>query len=576
MSKNDIEYYENLLADLEYIQNNSRGVKAFVKEAWFRAKPYSEADRVKIINLVEISIGKIKEVLQKLNTQAQKPADSQLLSNMASQLKKIGLELQGANNWYRQSYIKLSEPGDMTSSDPDSVLDASAELLEDAAKAISVSPKTAIRSINTVIKSLQGNVKQLNDILEDYGQSNSSDSSDSDRTQNQPSPNQQISKEDQAKAHQLYQNAFEQAKAKGIHDPAAVRDYILQNLDSIVGAQVKTQALLNRIVRAQEAQSNPEAMKQYIKSLLDNSNEYTEAYNKHFQTTYTPSQMKTKLEVPSSQVSQQQVQPTQNKDQSSPSELYVIQSGDTLSGIAKKMQQKYPGITWQDIMEINKGTDTAIADANKIRVNQKIRIPTKPLGAKTPENYQATQKTEKPKQEVQPEQVKQEVQPEQVKQEPEPSKDEKKKTFVDTFKENIDSAINEKNLGKEGDPSQSLLGVRNNMKQIAEKGSILAYSQAFKYLYDKDVLNDTTSYYRKSSGSQRGMTAEDLIALNRSYAQRDYRPGDVRAMNNLTKVFQQAGGEFWSSHEQLVLALRKLVFAKAQKAGVDIATAQNP
>ncbi len=49
-------------------------------------------------------------------------------------------------------------------------------------------------------------------------------------------------------------------------------------------------------------------------------------------------------------------------------ELYEVKPGDNLSKIASR----YPGMTWQKIMEANKDT---IKDANLIYPGQKIKIP---------------------------------------------------------------------------------------------------------------------------------------------------------------------------------------------------------
>ena len=70
------------------------------------------------------------------------------------------------------------------------------------------------------------------------------------------------------------------------------------------------------------------------------------------------------------QVQQPQAKHQVQQPQAKPEAQYVVQKGDTLSGIAKKLQDQSPGLTWQTLAKHNK-----LADPNKIEINQRINIP---------------------------------------------------------------------------------------------------------------------------------------------------------------------------------------------------------
>lgn len=85
---------------------------------------------------------------------------------------------------------------------------------------------------------------------------------------------------------------------------------------------------------------------------------------------------------------------------------YTIQAGDSLSEVARKVQQKYPGVTWQDIFNANKDK---ISHPDKIQIGWKIRIPTSSQGTSAPAGYWkdlAKQRIEKQKQQAKPPQPK--------------------------------------------------------------------------------------------------------------------------------------------------------------------------
>lgn len=257
-----------------------------------------------------------------------------------------------------------------------------------------------------------------------------------------------------------------------------------------------------------------------------------------------------------------------------PTGKHLITPGETLSGIAKSY-----GTTWQELQKLN----PKITNPDVIRAGDTLNVPggVKPTNA--PAQHHApkqnpTTPAAQPTQQAQPA-----AQPTQVPAEAPatPTTEPEKRDFAKEFKGNISDLVNRKNLGETNsdEAKQAMNTARSHLKEVADTGGIAAYTQALRYLGNNDILGDVSQHYRAATGSKKGMLAEDLRALNQGYFNRQYKPGDVKAISALESVVKsmpgQDGANMWQQYEPLLLALRKLVISKAKEAGVDLGTAQN-
>jgi LysM repeat protein len=334
-------------------------------------------------------------------------------------------------------------------------------------------------------------------------------------------------------------NLLEQAKKQGINDPAKVKEFVLRSLEK--------QASVKSFLRT----ASPKTQSDLIKQMLEDGR-----FEHQYQLVFKP-----------------EVGPPASSK--STFTTYEVKEGDSLSSIAQN--SKVPGLTWEHLVALNK-----IQDPNSISVSQKIKIPSKvdkdtPQSSGQPQKPKAKKSQDPTKDEygfpkTKPQQTQtQQIKPQQAPTSKTPEKP--KQTWTESFKSNTEALVNEKNLGKEGNPTPLLQKARQDLGAIAATGNITAYAQAFQFFINKNILVEVAQNHRKSS--KKGMIAEDLIALNRAFAQRQYTPGTITALNKFTKLLQQDEA-VWQTHEQLLLALRKLIFAKAQQAGVNLQTAKNP
>jgi LysM repeat protein len=134
-------------------------------------------------------------------------------------------------------------------------------------------------------------------------------------------------------------------------------------------------------------------------------------------------------------------------------QTYSVQKGDSLSGIAKKFQEKVPGLTWMDLAKHN-----AIKDPNKIEIGQQIKIPSKALNAPEPAGYELPKKKEQ-----QDQTKKQEQAPKQEQQKTERSTE----SFDDLLSTAADELVTEKHVG-EG----SLRSLAQQVRTAIDSGSL--------------------------------------------------------------------------------------------------------
>lgn len=289
--------------------------------------------------------------------------------------------------------------------------------------------------------------------------------------------------------------------------------------------------------------------------------------------------------------------------------IYEVKGGDTLSGIAKKQLGDMG--RWREIFNLN--TDQ-IKNPDKIEIGWKLKMPS---GSAKQETQSIPAKEEAKltpaKNETKPAPAREEAKPTPAKEEvlkdpefndwfqqknkmratlalsplsesaareqynlekakapanPEVKPEVKEKTPADNLNDSIAEVVNQNNLGKEGSPKEELGKISSHLTTTTDKGSIVEYLQALSSINNEGLLNQVSEQYRRSSGSQRGMMADQILSLNRNYKQ--YQEGDVAAMNKLTQILKNSGEDFWNSHEQMVLALRKKIFAKAKASGVDV------
>lgn len=384
MSK-DAKYYEQLLEQLEWMQNNPRGIKAFTNKTLrshqnltninikFAALPmefwHTASENVdkclQILRQLSITTSPIEEIKKKIK------GIIDYLDTLIKQIDGIPKrELpEPLSRGYSlvdlvRSYLyQLNEISEDLKAPPETEQYYTTTIPKEELFPSSLTG-SALYRLSLIFKQIKNPTptpetkpeEQLNKALEKI---------------EHPS----LTEEQKQQANIVFQQLLQEAKNQGITEPAKVMEYVKTN----AGKLVKTQ-YLNKQIRF--AQSLSVAQQQYIMQLVDNPSEFAEAFNKTYQTNYTPAQIK-QYTTPSIQT------PSVTSPTQVPSNLnYTVQQGDTLSGIAKKLRSKIPGLTWQDIYSINSGGKGAnLTNPDKIQIGQQLIIPSSSLGAKTPSDY---------------------------------------------------------------------------------------------------------------------------------------------------------------------------------------------
>ena len=389
----DIKYFEDLLEQLDWLENNPRGIKAFTNKTSNLYQTVTSANTkfaglpIEHWQTVSENTDKCLEVLKQLSTSSSSVKEikknlkevSDFLYALIEQIKSIpsrdlpeplrkGYSLLDLVRSHLYQLGKFSENLEA----PRGTEQYYTTTIPKEELFPSTLAGSALYKLSLIFKQLANPTPSSEAKPEDIKKQTMQPGKAQEKNQ-QPT----LTQEQKQQANLAFQQLLQEAKSQGIVEPIKVIEYIKNN----AGKLTKTQHLDTQI---RFAQSLNTSQQQYIMQLVNDPSEFAEAFNKTYQTTYTPAQIKQYTTPPTPSTSQA---PSTTTPTQVPVGLsYKVEKGDTLSGIAKKHQEQIPGLTWQDIFAANSsGMGANLVNPDKIQVGQQLIIPTKPGRSKSPE-----------------------------------------------------------------------------------------------------------------------------------------------------------------------------------------------